>query len=135
MSGTNRDDHVAEELRLLALGLLDRAEPGLRALLARMREQPRPSGHSRTQEPPRTPEQPAACTRCPVCAVAGLLRGEHPELAAAIGHHADGLLTALRAVLTGSDEDADASTSTDTTPGGGTARRVQRIELRADGGC
>jgi hypothetical protein len=84
-------DRSAEELRLLALGLLDRAEPGIRSLLAGLRE--------RVEQASDT-EHSATCTWCPLCATVGLLRGERPELAAAIAQHADGFVAALRAVLT-----------------------------------
>jgi hypothetical protein len=92
MSAPGTDpDQAAEELRLLALGLLDRAEPGLRALLAGLRE--------RVEQASGT-EHSAACTWCPLCATVGLLRGERPELAAAIAAHAGGLVAALRTILT-----------------------------------
>ena len=84
-------DRAAEELRLLALCLLDRAEPGLRTLLAGLRE--------RAEQAPAA-EHSAACTWCPLCATVGLLRGERPELAAAIVQHADGFVATLRAILT-----------------------------------
>jgi hypothetical protein len=117
------DQQVAEELRLLALALLDRTEPGLRALLSRLRDQ-EPAGHEHHEH------HASTCTWCPLCAVVGLLRGERPELAAALGHHTDGLITTLRAALTRpAAEDDDRPEP----------RRVQRIEVRpADGtggGC
>jgi hypothetical protein len=84
-------DRAAEELRLLALGLLDRAEPGLRTLLAGLRE--------RVEQPAAT-EHSAACTWCPLCATVGLLRGERPVLAETIAQHANGLVAALRVLLT-----------------------------------
>lgn len=84
-------DQTAEELRQLALGLLDRAEPFVRTLLSDLRE--------RVEQASDT-EHSAACTWCPLCATVGLLRGERPELATAIATHADGLVAALRTILT-----------------------------------
>lgn len=100
-------DQAAEDLRLLALGLLDRAEPSLRSLLAGLREQ---------AEQPSGTEHSAACTWCPLCATVGLLRGERPELATAIAAHTEGLVGALRTILTppptGPTRSADSGGST-----------------------
>jgi len=84
-------DRAAEELRLLALGLLDRAGPGIRTLLALLRE--------RAEQAPAV-EHSAVCAWCPLCATVGLLRGERPELADTIAQHASGLVAALRVLLT-----------------------------------
>jgi hypothetical protein len=106
-------ERTAEELRQLALALLDRAEPFIDGL----REQ-RPADH------------PPTCTWCPLCATVGLLRGERPELAAAIAQHADGLVTALRAALA-PDRPADEPTPQ--------PRSVQHIDIQpageASAGC
>lgn len=116
MSGT---DH--EELRRLALGLLDRVEPGVRTLLTGLRE--RADGAA---------EHPPTCTWCPLCATVGLLRGERPELAAALAEHAEGLVTVLRAALAPQPESEPGSE-----PGpadSGSARpRIQRIDIQPSG--
>jgi hypothetical protein len=136
-------ERAAEELRLLAFGLLDRAEPGLRTLLAGLRE--------RAEQTPHAAEHSATCTWCPLCVTVGLLRGERPELAAAIIQHADGLVAALRDLLTppatGPADpttrpgDPDARLGAPATRPGAPAARpadpdpppVQRIEVRQAG--
>jgi hypothetical protein len=120
--GTERDQTI-EELRTLALGLLDRAEPGVRTLLAGLRE--------RVEQTPATAEHSAACTWCPLCATVGLLRGERPELAATIVEHAEGFVVALRAILTPPPSDTAGSAGAagpapDPPP-------VQHIEVRRAG--
>lgn len=112
MSDTERD-----ELRLLALDLLDRAEPALRTLLAALRDRGERADH------------PPTCTWCPLCAAVGLLRGERPELAAAVVEHADGLVAALRAAL--ATEPPQRDSQPDPEP---QVQRVQQIDVRpADG--
>lgn len=112
-------DQPAEDLRQLALGLLGRAEPGVRTLLAALRE--------RVEQAPDAEHQ-ATCTWCPLCATVGLLRGERPELAAAIIQHADGLVAALRTVLT-----PPAPGVTDPPPPPEPPMPVQHIEVRRAG--
>jgi hypothetical protein len=122
-------DQAAEELRLLALGLLDRAEPAVRTLLAGLRE--------RVEQAPDAAEHSAACTWCPLCTTVGLLRGERPELAAAIVQHADGFVAALRAILT--PPATDQASSAGPASSAGLADRppepppVQHIEVRRAG--
>jgi hypothetical protein len=73
----------SEELKRLAREALDKASPALTALLAAAR----------------AGDHPSTCTWCPLCTAVGLLRGERPELAAAIVTHAEGLVSALRVAL------------------------------------
>lgn len=108
MSEADRD-----ELRLLALDLLDRAEPALRTLLAALRDRA-----ERTDHPP-------TCTWCPLCAAVGLLRGERPELAAAVVAHADGLVAALRAALDSDSPRRDPENA----PGNDPEPQVKRVQL------
>jgi len=148
------DRERADELRLLALGLLDRAEPAVRGLLAGLQQAPTPAAERpippiEPTEPPsgRPAGEATACGWCPLCATVGLLRGERPELAAAITAHADGLLAALRAALTpdpsaptgraGSSGPFDGPDPAGSGQGqAGATRRVQHIDVHAVGaGC
>lgn len=117
--GSDREQ-AADELRLLALALLDRAEPAARVLLTALRERGAGADH------------PVTCTWCPLCATVGLLRGERPELAAAIASHAEGLVSALRAAL--APEPTQPAGPTDA-PDRSAARRVERIDVRPAGGA
>ena len=124
MAAVSATDH--EEFRQFALGMLDRVEPGLQTLLTGLRER---AGQRAGERPDDGAGHPPACTWCPLCATVGLLRGERPELAAALTAHAEGLVTALRAALTpepGSEPEQDVRP--------GTARpRVQRIDIEPTG--
>ncbi|RBO90236.1 hypothetical protein [Nocardia puris] len=73
----------ADELRLLAETVLERVEPVLRRSAAQGQ-----------------PEW-AACSWCPVCAAAALVRGEHHEVVAAIAEHGTAIVTVLREALAG----------------------------------
>jgi len=125
---------VGEELRLLALALLDKFEPGVRSVLAGLRVEADAGA-------PAGQERPAACQLCPVCSVIALVRGEAPELGGRIAEHTAALLVMLRAVL----EQPPHEHQTADQP---RRQRVQRIEVRpaaddgqtaddggADGGC
>jgi hypothetical protein len=133
MSAPHEHGDAAEELRLLVIALLDRLQPGVRGLLAAMREVGLQQGAQQSAEhgTEQAGQQPVACGWCPLCSAIALVRGERPELAARIAEHADGLLLALRAVL----EQPVAEP-----PGTAAPRppRVQRIVVRepaVDGGC
>lgn len=119
MSGTDN-----EELRQLALGLLDRVEPGMTTLLAGLRE--RADGAA---------EHPPTCTWCPLCATVGLLRGERPELAAALAAHAEGLVATLRAALAPqpAPQPAQGSEPGSVADSGSARPRVQRIDIQPAG--
>ena len=74
---------------------------------------------------------PAECAWCPLCRVAGLLRGDNAESAAAmakVGAAATAFLEALRDLL----EERPASTSPGEQPSSGPPSRVQRIDLETD---
>ncbi|MEV0031020.1 hypothetical protein [Nocardia sp. NPDC050793] len=73
----------AEELKLLAEAVLERVEPVLR--------------HSAAQGQPNW----SACSWCPVCAAAALVRGEHHDVVAAIADHGTAIVTVLREALAG----------------------------------
>ncbi len=73
----------AEELKLLAEAVLERVEPVLR--------------RSAAQGQPDWP----ACSWCPVCAAAALVRGEHHDVVAAIADHGTAIVTVLREALAG----------------------------------
>ncbi|WP_246124469.1 hypothetical protein [Nocardia bhagyanarayanae] len=87
----------AEELKLLAEAVLERVEPVLRRSAA----QGQPDW--------------SACSWCPVCAAAALVRGEHHDVVAAIADHGTAIVTVLREALAGvpvdplmpDDEDAE----------------------------
>ncbi|MEV6389082.1 hypothetical protein [Nocardia xishanensis] len=73
----------AEELKLLAEAVLERVEPVLRRSAA----QGQPDW--------------SACSWCPVCAAAALVRGEHHDVVAAIADHGTAIVTVLREALAG----------------------------------
>lgn len=89
---------VGEELRLLALTLLDRFEPGLRSVLAGLRVEAEEAANG-TSNASTAAGTPAVCQWCPLCSLVGLLRGDRPELAGRLAEQAGGLLLTLRAVL------------------------------------
>jgi hypothetical protein len=66
----------------------------------------------------------ADCEWCPLCQLASVLRGEHPELTDRVTEAGAALVTALRAVF-------DAAAQHNHTPDG-PAATVQRIDLGAD---
>jgi len=114
--GCAEHGEVGEELRLLVLALLDRFEPGTRAVLAGLRVEAAEAAAA-DRDP-----QPVACQWCPLCSLIALLRGDRPELAGRIAEHAGGLLTALRALL-----EQPSPTGEPSRPS------VQRIEVRQTG--
>lgn len=83
---------LGPELRRLALMLLDRLDPTLRAaaLLAGAR----------------AADGPGKCQQvwCPFCAAVALATGEEHPLLTAVAEHSAGLLTVLRALLEDSEE-------------------------------
>ncbi|MFF0529367.1 hypothetical protein ACFYT3_13325 [Nocardia amikacinitolerans] len=85
MSGPHDDgfSEFAEELKLLAEAVLERVEPVLRRSAA----QGQPDW--------------SACSWCPVCAAAALVRGEHHDVVAAIADHGTAIVTVLREALAG----------------------------------
>jgi hypothetical protein len=133
MSAPHGHSDAAEELRLLVIALLDRLQPGVRGLLAAMREAgaQQSAEHGNEHGTEQAGHQPTACGWCPVCSAIALVRGERPELAARIAEHADDLLLAMRAVL-----EQPVAEPPDTAAQG--PPRVQRIVVRepaVDGGC
>ncbi|MFC5993399.1 hypothetical protein ACFQE5_04120 [Pseudonocardia hispaniensis] len=79
---------LAEDLRAVALQLLDRLQPAVERL--RAEDGAGPAAAVGTA---------ASCAVCPVCAVIAALRGERPELVARLAEHTSGLLTVLRTAL------------------------------------
>lgn len=86
---------LAEELRLFAVALLDRYEPGVRSVLAGLRVE----AQQAAAEPVTAPTESQCPQWCPICSALALARGDRPELGGRIAEHADSLLTVLRAVL------------------------------------
>ncbi|HEY3262363.1 MAG TPA: hypothetical protein VGJ95_19205 [Pseudonocardiaceae bacterium] len=120
---------VGEDLRLIALALLDRFEPGARSVLAGLRVEADAAASDGQQ-------RPSACQWCPLCSLIALVRGEAPELGGRIAEQATALLTTLRALL---EQPRTPSAEPPRQP------RVQQIEVRpapndgpaggADGEC
>jgi len=109
--GCDGPARVTEELRQLAELLIERLGPWTQ----RLREGTGPPGQD--GQPP--------CARCPLCAVVGLLRGERPELAAALVEHGAGLLAVLREVSAPPGPGPESATAHPT--------RVQRVPVRRTG--
>jgi hypothetical protein len=105
---------LAEELRVLALTLLDRIEP----VLDQVRSEPAGS-------PDASAPYAAACAVCPICAVIAVLRGERSELAARLAEQVGDLVTALRAAL----EEGGAEQAPPDPAAPPSGRRVQRIPV------
>lgn len=106
-------DHVATELRALALAVLDRLQLALE--------------RTRADETGASSSQPSPCLACPVCAVLAVLRGERPDLLARLAEHATGILTVLRAALTEETSATGRPPAGEPEPHG--TRPVQRIRV------
>jgi hypothetical protein len=72
---------------------------------------------------------PSDCRWCPICQFAAVLRGERPEVTAALADVLTATATALRAFAEDSDRPSGAATSTGEEPSGDPAPVVQRIEI------
>lgn len=117
-SGCSAHGAVSAELRALAESLAEALEPWA--------EQLRRAAEERDAEP--GAEVPGSCTWCPVCAVAGLLRGQRPELAARLAEQGVELLATLRELL--AEPGVPARDGAGTGPADGRTREVQRVPLR-----
>ncbi|QKV79306.1 hypothetical protein [Amycolatopsis sp. Hca4] len=104
MSEEEHGPRLAEEIRLLAELVADKAAPWLEGVLA--------AGHGSFfsggpgGEAPGdhgTPEEAkadgSACGWCPLCAIVAVVRGERPELVARLAEQLAQLVALLRAVL------------------------------------
>jgi hypothetical protein len=70
----------------------------------------------------------AGCTRCPLCQAAAIVRGERPEVTAALADVLTATATALRTFAEGASP-ADTATGTDDEPQAEPPPAVQRIEI------
>jgi len=82
---------LGPELRALAQAILDRIDPTVRAAAA--------MAAARAQSDP----GPCQQVWCPVCALGALVTGEEHPLLTVIAEHSVALLTAVRAVVDGTD--------------------------------
>ena len=80
---------LAEEIRLLAEMVVEKAAPWLEGVVA--------AGHGPREEG--APAEPSACGWCPLCAIVAVVRGERPELVARLLEQLAQLVALLRAVL------------------------------------
>jgi hypothetical protein len=126
-SGSAHGD-VGEELRLLALALLDRVEPGVRSVLAGLQVE---AAEAASDPDPATTEVPATCQWCPLCNLVGLARGDRPELAGRLAEQTGALLSTLRTVL---QQPAGGTAGTGSPAGGSAPPQVQAIDVRPEGG-
>jgi hypothetical protein len=79
---------LAEELRLLAEMVAEKAAPWLEGVVA--------AGHG---DPDQAKPEDSACGWCPLCAIVAVVRGERPEFAARLLEQLAQLVALLRAVL------------------------------------
>jgi hypothetical protein len=79
---------LAEELRLLAELVVEKAAPWLDGVVA--------AGHGAPDE---AKADGSACGWCPLCAIVAVVRGERPELVARVVEQLAQLVALLRAVL------------------------------------
>jgi hypothetical protein len=98
---------IGEELRAIAVAVLDRVDP----LLERLRSEPAAAADATT------------CASCPVCALLAALRGERPELAVRLAEHTAGLVAVLRAAL------GEGTAPPDPAQEPPSSRRVQHIHV------
>jgi hypothetical protein len=82
---------LAEEIRLLAELVADKAAPWLEGVLA--------AGHGFVGDPDEAKAAGSACGWCPLCAIVAVVRGERPELVARLIEQLAQLVALLRAVL------------------------------------
>jgi hypothetical protein len=79
---------LAEEIRLLAEMVVEKAAPWLEGVLA--------AGHGTLEE---AKPDGSTCGWCPLCAIVAVVRGERPELVARVAEQLAQLVALLRAVL------------------------------------
>ncbi|MEU8637413.1 hypothetical protein AB0C38_34995 [Amycolatopsis sp. NPDC048633] len=79
---------LAEEIRLLAEMVVEKAAPWLEGVVA--------AGHG---VPDEAKPDASACGWCPLCAIVAVVRGERPEFAARLLEQLAQLVALLRAVL------------------------------------
>jgi len=79
---------LAEEIRLLAEMVVEKAAPWLEGVVA--------AGHG---DPDQAKPDGSACGWCPLCAIVAVVRGERPELVARVLEQLAQLVALLRAVL------------------------------------
>lgn len=79
---------LAEEIRLLAEMVVEKAAPWLEGVVA--------AGHGAADE---ATADGSTCGWCPLCAIVGVVRGERPELVARLMEQLAQLVALLRAVL------------------------------------
>lgn len=82
---------LAEEIRLLAEMLVERAAPWLEGVIS--------AGHGGEESHEAGAEGGSACGWCPLCAIVAVVRGERPEFAARVLEQLAQLVALLRAVL------------------------------------
>ncbi|MEV6875084.1 hypothetical protein [Amycolatopsis sp. NPDC051128] len=90
MSEDEHGPRLAEEIRLLAEMVVEKAAPWLDGLVA--------AGHG-TATPAEGRADGSVCGWCPLCAIVAVVRGERPELAARLVEQLAQLVALLRAVL------------------------------------
>ncbi|WP_410588727.1 hypothetical protein [Amycolatopsis sp. lyj-23] len=88
MSEAEHGPRLAEEIRLLAELVAEKAAPWLDGVLA--------AGHG---PPDEAKPDGSACGWCPLCAIVAVVRGERPELVARLAEQLAQLVALLRAVL------------------------------------
>ena len=88
MSEEEHGPRLAEEIRLLAEMVVEKAAPWLEGVLA--------AGHGTPDE---AKADASACGWCPLCAIVAVVRGERPELVARLAEQLAQLVALLRAVL------------------------------------
>ncbi|MEV6827859.1 hypothetical protein [Amycolatopsis sp. NPDC051102] len=88
MSEEEHGPRLAEEIRLLAELVAEKAAPWLEGVLA--------AGHGTPDE---AKPEGSACGWCPLCAIVAVVRGERPELVARLAEQLAQLVALLRAVL------------------------------------
>ena len=94
MSEEEHGPRLAEEIRLLAELVADKAAPWLEGVLAAGHGSP--GGYS---SPDEAKPDGSTCGWCPLCAIVAVVRGEQPELVARLVEQLAQLVALLRAVL------------------------------------
>jgi hypothetical protein len=92
---------IGPELRQLAQAIVDRLDPALRMMTARM------AGSA-----------PGKCEQawCPVCALAAVIEGEQHPMLTVIAEHSEALLAVVRAIAAGDQAPDATATETDGGP-------------------
>ncbi|MGW5745785.1 hypothetical protein [Amycolatopsis sp. NPDC003861] len=102
MSEEEHGPRLAEEIRLLAEMVAEKAAPWLEGVLAAGHGgfpgggAPGPGDHATPDE---AKPDGSACGWCPLCAIVAVVRGERPELVARLAEQLAQLVALLRAVL------------------------------------